>query len=314
MARPLHVVGVGAGSASRSVLSWAIAEAGAAGADLLMCRAVVGESPLARPGVADRMATLDLADPGLARALAAARARLGAARVALAVSTQPAPALLLARASAADLLVVGAPGQHEPGAYQQQEPGGPQQREPGGPGAIIESIISRAFCPVVAVRIPAPSQRAGSGRSPGPFAGHVVVGVDGTASSRAAVEFGFGFADTHRLPVAAVHVAAHTDHDLYVDDRFRETHLFEEPEAMVLLATEVEAWERKYPTVTVKRALVSGAPDDGLSGVSAGAKLLAIGCGHVARGDELGSVTLSLVHGAPCTVAITRGDGGTEMW
>src|SRR5437588_677499 len=82
-------------------------------------------------------------------------------------------------------------------------------------------LAAHARCPVVVAR---PVRGQG-----GLFAGHVVVGVDGSAPARAALAFGFGFAETHGLPLAAVHAAGthHDDQpgDVWVDDTFGETHL-----------------------------------------------------------------------------------------
>lgn len=128
MPRGLYVVGVKASAASWSTLSWAIAEAAALGADLVLCHACPPGSPLSAPGVATRLAALELADPALARAVVAARARLGADRVTVDVRTGPPERALAACAAAADLLVIGA-----------------------SPRPLTQSIVDASPCPVVLV-------------------------------------------------------------------------------------------------------------------------------------------------------------------
>jgi nucleotide-binding universal stress UspA family protein len=156
-----------------------------------------------------------------------------------------------------------------------------------------------------------------SGKSPqtrtgvpaGRFAGHVVVGVDGSGPARSALEFGFGYAAQHRRLLAAVNVTAHTDYDVWVDDTLLETHLTAEPAALAMLANEVEPWHHKYPDVMVKRALFAGPPLAGLLRAADGAALLCVG--DRGRGPTtralLGSVSHAAVDRAGCPVAIMHG-------
>jgi hypothetical protein len=95
------------------------------------------------------------------------------------VSGDPAQALA-ARSRGACLLVVG---------------GG--DRRPDGPriGSVARRLLGRAEVPVIVCK-----RRRGSTPKP------VLVGVDGTPGSEAAVEFGFGEAVLRQVPLLAMHV------------------------------------------------------------------------------------------------------------
>jgi nucleotide-binding universal stress UspA family protein len=278
MARPTVLVGVG-GSSGWEALAWAVDEAAGTGGDVRIVHACPPESPLAH--TSDRVAPglLELADPGLARAVAAARSRLGGTRVSLLVRPDRAGDLVLSAAEQADLVVVGAPTGH---------------------AATVHQVVTRAHCPTVVVH----PVRAGRER---PFAGHVVVGVCDEPPARAALEFAFGYAAAHRARLAAVHVSAER----------RADHRFEpgaadpgEPAGLDLLAVEVEPWTHKYPEVTVTRAVLAGRPLPGLLRAAQGARLLVVGDrgrGAAAR-RLLGSVSHGVLDRAGCPVALVRPD------
>jgi hypothetical protein len=110
---------------------------------------------------------LELADPAIARAVAGVRARLGGRRVRVAVEAGDLGRVLVDRG--ADLVVVGAAD--------------------GSAPSTARWVAAHAAGPVVVVR---PVRHPG-----GPFAGHVVVGVDGSGPGRAALAFGFRYAGAH---------------------------------------------------------------------------------------------------------------------
>lgn len=256
MKRPTIATGVGAG-AGWQALAWALEEAADTDSRLEICHVCPPESPLASRTGTVPVGLLELADPPLARAVAAAKARLGGDRVALTVHTGRADAALLRASAHADLMVVGAGGR------------------------TTHQIAAHAQCPTVVVRPDTSPSR-------GPFAGHVVIGVDSSRPARAALEFGFAYAAAHRRPLAAVHVSLHGGLDL--------------------LAAEVEPWTQEYPTVVVKQAVCADRPLPGLLGAAAGARLLVVGHrGHgVLARAVLGSVAYGVLDHAAGPAVVTH--------
>jgi nucleotide-binding universal stress UspA family protein len=285
------VVGVGGGDNGRQTLAWAVADAAAAGGRVRVCHVCAADSLLASYGGPIPLSVLELADPPLARAVAAARDRLGGQRVRLHVATGNVGEVLVREAGWGDLIVLGAP-QHSGWASR---------------ASTTHHVIERAPCPTVVVR-------SVTDRVRGPFAGQVVVGVDGSAPARAALELGFRFATAHRRPLAGVHVSVAEREDIWFDETTLETHVVEVSEGLVLLADEVEPWQHKYPSVPVRRALYSGRTLPGLLRAAAGARLLVVGDrgrGPTAR-FVLGSVAHGAVDYAPCPVAVVRDDRARE--
>ncbi|HEV7899599.1 MAG TPA: universal stress protein [Planosporangium sp.] len=280
------VVGVDGAEPGWWALAWAADEAAATGGRLLVCRVYGSRGPVPvtapRPPTArPPTATLELADPVLVRHVSAVRDRLGADLVDLAAPVgDPGPQLVDA---GGDLLVVGAPGARP---------------------STARWVAAHARCPVVVVRP--------LGGPNGPFAGHIVVGVDGGEPAGAALAFGFRYATRHGLPLAAIHAAgAHHDAapgDVWVDDRFAETHLEPPPAGLTLLDAEVEPQIRDHPRVAVRRAVHRGDAVPALLRAAAGARLLVVGDrgrGAAAR-VLLGSVSQGVVARAVGPVAVVH--------
>jgi nucleotide-binding universal stress UspA family protein len=268
-------------------LGWAVAEAAASGAGLVIVRAEVH-----RPDVISAVAhgagpALKRADPVLARALDIARATLGDDRVGVVADRSTAGAVLVRSGRTGDLVVVGAPTVS--GWW--------------GRGSTTYHVMTRALCPVVAVHDPATAASDhGTGRS---FGGQVVVGVDGSPAAHAALEFAFCYANQHAVPLVAVMATRHPVEDVWFDDQLLETHLGTEPAEAVLLATEVGPWHFKYPGVAVRRAIAGDDAVTGLRRVSRDAAILVVGTA-ADRTAALGRVSRSLVERAGCPVAVVR--------
>ena len=281
MNRSTIAAGVG-GDAGWQALAWALEEAANTESHLEICHVCPEDSPLASRTGTVPVGVLELADPPLARAVAAAKARLGGNRVTLSARTGRVESALLRVSDHADLLVLGAGGR------------------------IAHQVAAHAKCPAVVVRPEANVPR-------GPFAGHVVVGVDSSRPSQTALEFGFAYAAAHRRPLAAVHVISPDGGDLTEGDGIWLDGSASQPPtgataALAMLATEVEPWTREYPPVAVKRAVLADRPLPGLLRAGAGARLIVVGHrghGPLARA-MLGSVAHGLIEHATGPAAVTH--------
>jgi nucleotide-binding universal stress UspA family protein len=166
-------------------------------------------------------------------------------------------------------------------------------------GSVAIGLAARAECPVVVVR----GERASD-------AGPVVVGIDGSPISEAALAFAFEAAATRTAPLIAVHawadsvleaaVAPLLDWDAIEADEHR------------LLAERLAGWGGKYPDVEVRRVVARDRPAHALLEQATGtaAQLVVVGShgrGSVA-GLVLGSVSHAVLHHSPCPVAVVRAD------
>jgi nucleotide-binding universal stress UspA family protein len=131
----------------------------------------------------------------------------------------------------------------------------------------------------------------------------VLVGVDGSDHSIAALDFAFDIAGRTGAPVVALHVwwvgplASVTDSGQVAEKAGR------------ALSAALEPWRQKYPDVRLVEQLAHSAnPAEELVGESANAGLVVLGTrGHGGfAGLLLGSVSLSVAQHAHCPVAIVR--------
>ncbi|SHK75106.1 Nucleotide-binding universal stress protein, UspA family [Pseudonocardia thermophila] len=165
-------------------------------------------------------------------------------------------------------------------------------------GSVAVSVAVHAECPVVVVR------GEGTGSTEGL---PVVVGVDGTPISEAALAFAFDAADRRRAPLIAVHTCPDAPIDpADPDDGFEAE--------KALLAERLAGWSEKYPGVPVRRVVTDVQPVRQLLELSRSAQLVVVGSrGH---GDfvgwVLGSVSNAVVHRAACPVAVVRPEVTTE--
>ncbi|MFB9569163.1 universal stress protein [Saccharopolyspora hordei] len=180
--------------------------------------------------------------------------------------------------------------------------GGPRLEPAVGVGATSAELLARrGGAPVVVVR---------GGRDE-PGSDPVVVGVDGSAGSRAALEFAFDFASRNRCELVAVHAWS----DLPLDP-FERVARWELPwsevreEAEGVLAEAIAGWGEQYPDVSVRRVVTPEKPTQALlrEVEQAQAGLAVVGShgrGRVRR-SLLGSVSHAVVNRAPCPVAVLR--------
>ena len=169
-------------------------------------------------------------------------------------------------------------------------------------GSVPVALSAHAHCPVVVVRAPGAD---GARQADGP----VVVGVDGSELSDAAVTLAFDTAAGHGVPLVAVHTwqdtpmtGAWTALPGTVDWDWLQAE--EEKQLVERLVT----WREKFPQVEVRPVVERGRPETALLAHAAGAQLLVVGSrGRGAlTGLGLGSVSQSLVHHAECPVAVAR--------
>lgn len=166
-------------------------------------------------------------------------------------------------------------------------------------GSVSTAVAAHAHGPVVVVREAVDR----------PSAAPVVVGVDGSPASEAAVAFAFEQAALHGAPLRAVHtwldisytggwvaLPALVDWDAVAE------------EERLLLDQRMAGWQEKYPEVAVERVVVRDRPVRALLDHAATAQLVVVGSrGHNALvGMGLGSTSQALAHHCPCPVAVVR--------
>lgn len=201
----------------------------------------------------------------------------------------PVPALLEESGSAL-LLVLGAHGRGDAGGLLL--------------GSCVVAVAEHARCPVAVVR----------GRDdddPPPTDGPVIVGVDGSPVSDAAVASAFDEASWRRADLVAVH--AWTAPAAYRRDARAGSGTSETSEHEVL-AERLAGWQEKYPDVTVRRVVDRNHPVRSLLEHSRGGQLLVVGSRGRGgfTGMLLGSTSQSLIHHATLPVLVVRPTPGTS--
>ncbi len=166
-------------------------------------------------------------------------------------------------------------------------------------GSVSVALAAHGACPVVVVR----GAESGDPDEVRP----VVVGIDGTPTSEAAIAFAFEEAAARGVPLVAVHAWAVPLGVDPTDSGDVATQAHE------ILAERLAGWSEKYPDVRVRRAVVQDRAVRVLDREAQHAQLVVVGSRGRGRlaGMVLGSVAHALVHSAPCPVAVVRpGDAG----
>ena len=158
-------------------------------------------------------------------------------------------------------------------------------------GSVAVALAAKAACPVTVVR--------GRVAPDGP----VVVGVDGTTVSEAALAFAFEAADARSTGLVAVYAWRDLllDQPTPLDDAI-------EQQARADLAERLAGWCGKYQDVDVRRVLVRDAPARAIVEQSVTAQLVVVGShGRGGLGGLLlGSVSNAVLHRADCPVVVVR--------
>jgi nucleotide-binding universal stress UspA family protein len=177
------VVGVAGHAASAATLAWAIAEAEATDAELVVVHATGARRSGRAAGGSDvgaraSLAALETVDRTAASAVAAARTRLGEASVRIDVEPGTAGELLVRAAGPRDLMVIG----------------GPQRSGWWVRTGTTYQAVTRARCPVIVVHEAYGSAEPGWPTAAG---GTVVVAVEAGVPAAGPLRFGAEFARLH---------------------------------------------------------------------------------------------------------------------
>jgi nucleotide-binding universal stress UspA family protein len=286
--RPI-VVGVDGSDSAREAAEWAAGESVRKRVPLKLVYVV--HVPTAAGYVGSGGLSVDLLDDLQAEALRQltdARAELLRRRADLSVDTAvlvgPPIPTLIEESATAQLMVVGSRGLG------------------GFTGILVGStavaLAAHGQCPVAVVRGARPT-------------GPVVVGVDGSPASEAAVAVAFEEASLRGAELVALHTwLEHASDAAYVaaiEPVLNWESLQERGEEE--LAQRLAGWQEKYPDVTVRRSVARGRPVRNLLDLATEAQLLVVGSRGRGgfRGMLLGSTSQALVYHAPCPLIVARG-------
>jgi nucleotide-binding universal stress UspA family protein len=161
-------------------------------------------------------------------------------------------------------------------------------------------VTAHAACPVIAVPWAMESDVPRHG---------VVVGVDGSELSEAAIDYAFDMASELREPLIAIHAwhdPTRTGVGLMMPIGYDPADVVKEER--LALAESLAGWQEKFPDVEVERNFVLGHPVPALVSRAAHARILVVGCRGrgVLRSLVLGSVSHGVLHHATSPVAVVH--------
>jgi nucleotide-binding universal stress UspA family protein len=283
------VVGYDATNHSDAALDWAVQYARTHGRPVLVVNAA--GTPVVYDtfgGVAENRKELRILGRRVTdRALVRARETAPEIDVTAHVALGNAEEVLLDSVEGAHLLVVGSRGRGSVASLLL--------------GSVSVGVSAHAPCPVVVVRTG--SERARSG----PFAGRIVVGVDGSEASIGALDLAFELASTEFKPLAVVH--AWGDTGVYRDMTSYEIRAETAEEHSLQVAESLAGYAEKYPDVLVTQHQAEEDPARTLVAASLDADTVVVG--SRGRGDAVavvfGSVSRHVVRNAHCPVIVVRG-------
>ncbi|MEU0533879.1 universal stress protein [Amycolatopsis tolypomycina] len=274
---PPVVVAVDGSETAAAAALWAAGEAARRHAPLLVFTAYGYEDAAFGGKMSPPSDWLEFKETEADELLRTTRATLEAAVPGVDVSTEasdrgPVPGLLEVSARAR-ILVTGEPVGAIAGLFS------------GSPDV---DLAAQAHCPVVVVR--------GNESADGP----VVVGVDGSPLSEAAIAWAFEEASLRNAPLVALH-ARHDGDVAFPGEGLQDS-------GRRLLAQRLAGWQEKYPDVQLERRVSRDKPRSRLLSASRGARLVVVGSrgrGGFA-GLVLGSTSQALLHHAACPVMVVR--------
>ncbi|MFL6126747.1 universal stress protein [Actinophytocola sp.] len=165
-------------------------------------------------------------------------------------------------------------------------------------------LATHAHCAVVLVGEGSDNTSHGSPRT-----GPVVVGVDGTEASEAAVAFAFAEADAADATLLAL--TAYTEsvfETALAGNNVPMDWTLQRELADRTLAERLAGWQEKYPQVHVQRAVIHGRPTMALRRCAQTARLVVVGRrGRGGFRDLIsGSTSMRLMHHAVCPIVVVR--------
>lgn len=167
-------------------------------------------------------------------------------------------------------------------------------------GSVSDAVASHGHCPVVVVR----------GETSYPETAPVVVGADGSATSQAAVGFAADYAIRRGAPLIAVNATGASDiiaPELLIDETQNQAI---RDEAQRFMAESLAGLCTENPDLVIEEKVSDQPAADALVDAAkvAGAQLMVVGS-HGRGGFTgmlLGSVSRTVLHHAPCPVAVVR--------
>jgi nucleotide-binding universal stress UspA family protein len=286
--RPV-VVGVDGSATALHAVRWAAARARRDGLPLRIVHAYA--LPLGFPsGVTEEQSILNILRREGRRWLDEAQDVVGEVAPGLDIETElaalPATTALLRESEDASVLVVGNRGHTALTSLLV--------------GSTSLALASHAHCPLVLVR---------NGADGSPRTGPVVVGVDGTDASEAAVAFAFAEAATQNAPLIALHAYTESAFETALaGDNTQLDWTLQRERAEETITQRLASWQEKYPEVLVEREIVHDRPPRALRHYARTARLVVVGRrGRTAFHDlVLGSTSHHVLHHVACPVAVVR--------
>ena len=279
------VVAMDGSASALNAARWGAAEAVARGRGLTLAHALI--PPVMGGGFSiglpPRLDILDTMREEAIAELAKIADGLECDDVTIEIQIGSASALMLQASETADLIVLGSRGH-----------GGFKGLLVGSVGT---QVASHAQCPTVVLR-----------DRPREAANQVIVGIDGSPHSMAAIAFAFDEASRHGWDLIAIHAWDVPAYDLIITPQGAIPFpLADVADSEIRLAAEVLAGFRTdFPDVAVQERLVRAPAVQALLEASTDAALLVVGTrGHgAAVGAVLGSVSNGLLHRATVPVAV----------
>ncbi len=284
------LVGVSGSPDSDRAVDWAADHAAMTGRRLVVTHGTgfVGVRPNAQDLLEAERVALEAGRLIVDAAVERAHARAPHVEVSGSVDVGDPPTVLLEQAGDAAVLVVGS--RHDVALRRLF-------------GSVSLGVVRHAPCPVVVVRPPAREQAS-------PLGERVILGLDGTASSRDAAAFAFEYAAFAKLPLMVLHGSwdrlsrGSAVMGVLSDGESRSPTEEEE----LTIAESIAGLPEEFPEVVVQELHRSGDPAEALVEASEMARLVVVGSRGTGPARSLlrRSVSTALAEHAHCPVAVVH--------